>query len=393
MVAIQIPFSEDDYSSVRHLLIAIRHSAFLLFFVTFVSFSATATDSKQLANAQALIARAERVSSLTQVGSSPFFVQANISHAASKLTGSKGVYKIWWAANDRWREEAEADNLKGLQIRNSQGLWLPSDLDPKLAAIFADGQGYPFRGELQRWNEEIVGLKERKLDNTYLSCVEVQGPELQRELCFDPRTGVLTETTSQIRLQKWQFLVFEPDTATPVPVRAGKSGGYYLGEDSSPTAVEFITKYADFTAIGDKIVPKEIRHTINGRVILIWKMVSIASGPKAPFAPAVFLAPDGYQLWPGCDRYQPPTFSKDFWRQAPTVLTTKSWLLNGRKAADGVQITVGADGQPERVALIGPAGKPSKLLESTFMQQTYEPAICDGKGVRGTLLMDFSYGR
>jgi hypothetical protein len=109
-------------NSVHHLLIAIRRLVFLWFVVTSISSIATAVDSKQQADAQALIARAQKLSSLTQAGSNAFFVQAEISHAPSKLTGSAGVYKLWWAASDRWREEADADGLRRLQLRDSQGL-------------------------------------------------------------------------------------------------------------------------------------------------------------------------------------------------------------------------------------------------------------------------------
>jgi hypothetical protein len=273
-------------STVRHLLIAILRSIALWFLLATVFPFATAVDSKQLADADALIARAKKLSSLTQAGSIAFFVQAEISHAASKLTGSTGVYELWWAADDRWREEVDADNLKGLQIRNSEGLWVPPDLDPKLATIFADGQGFPFRGDLLRWNEEIVGLKERKVEGLRLSCVEVESPDLQRELCFDPKTGLLDQTTSEVKLERWQFIAFEPDTSTAVPITNGKEGGQYLGEVPSTDTIEFVTKYANYSTIGNKIVPGEIRRNVKGRVIIIWKLIRIAPDPKPPFTPA-----------------------------------------------------------------------------------------------------------
>jgi hypothetical protein len=370
-----------------------RFFVFLLLLT--VSSAVQALDTKQKSEAEAIIARAEKLSSLTQAGSSPFYLQAEISHAASKLTGSKGVYQIWWAANDSWREEADADNLRGVQIRDSRGLWAPDELDPKLAAVFLDGQGYPFRGELLRWNEEIVGLEENKIDGTHVSCVETASPNLRRELCFDASGGLLVKITSEVTLLKWQTLAFEPDTSTQVPLSIGMANNY-LGEVPSPK-VKFVTRYAGYAAIGDKTIPTEIRHTFNGKLIMIWKLVRIAPNPKPPFTPATFAVPTKYQLWAGCNRYQPPTLGKDFWRQAPTILNGTTvvnsgpYVTNAATVAGGIQIKVGADGRPEEVTLLNPIGKPSKLLESNFRNQVYEPAVCDGKAVPGLLTVDFSH--
>jgi hypothetical protein len=75
----------------------------------------------------------------------------------------------------------------------------------------------------------------------------------------------------------------------------------------------------------------------------------------------------------------------------PTILSGSTlvgdpvWFTNAGRVGDGV----GADKKPQDVTLIHPLGSTAKLMESTFMHQTYQPAICDGKAVRGTLLMDF----
>jgi hypothetical protein len=150
--------------------------------------------------------------------------------------------------------------------------------------------------------------------------VEVESRDLQRELCFDPRTGLLNQTTREVKLERWQSIAFEPDTSTAVPLIVGNTGAY-LGLLPSPDTIEFVTKYAGYTTVGDKVVPAEIRRAINGKAIVNWKLVRIAPDPKPPFAPATFAVPDRYQLWAGCDSYQPPKFSKDFWRQAPMILS------------------------------------------------------------------------
>lgn len=366
-------------------------------FASVLASMAMAVDAKQLSTAQALITRAEKLSSMTQTEGNPFFVQAEIIHTASPLSGSTGVYRLWWADNNKWREEADAENLRGVQIR-AEGLWVSPDFNPKLSAIFADGQGYPFRGELLRWNEEIIGYRDHKADGISLSCVEVATPELQRELCFDSGTGLLRQTTSEVKLQRWQFIALEPDTSTPVRVVVGNTGDY-VGQLPNPTTIEFVTKYADYTQVGNKFVPARIRHVVGGKTIVDWKLVRIAPDPKPPFDSQTFSVPEKYQPLAACDRYQPPSLKNDFWRQAPTIFSTSTlvgdavWFTKAGKVADGVRITVGADGRPEEVALLNPIGKTSKAMEETFLHQTYEAASCDGKPVAGALIIDFSYPR
>jgi hypothetical protein len=65
------------------------------------------------------------------------------------------------------------------------------------------------------------------------------------------------------------------------------------------------------------------------------------------------------------------------------------WFTNAGRVGDGVQIMVGADRKPQDVTLIHPLGSTSKLTETTFMHQTYQPAICDGKAVRGDATVGF----
>lgn len=156
--------------SLRRLRSVIHAIALLSLFAALPSSVARGIDPKQVAEAQALIDRAERLSRLAQSGSSPFFFQARIDHTPSRLTGKGGIYKVWWVADDKWREVAESGDLKAFQIRNERGLWMPAEPNLKLEAIFAEGQGYPFRGKLVGWDEKITGLRDRTVDAMTLSC-------------------------------------------------------------------------------------------------------------------------------------------------------------------------------------------------------------------------------
>ncbi|HUI83737.1 MAG TPA: hypothetical protein VL240_05910 [Candidatus Binatia bacterium] len=331
-----------------------------LFFLVFPAFS---SDAKQIAEAQALIDRAERVSSLTGPDAVPFFLQLRFDRTPSSLNGKGGTYTLWWSAHNKWRAQAESGQLREIELRNDQGLWLREDTDPRLNAIFSGARRFPFGGNLLAWNEKIVGLRERKLHGVKLSCVATEKLDVQRELCFDRQAGALIQDSSQVPVQS-SYVVrqFEP--------------------------MEFLTEYRDYTGVGDRIVPGEIRTSTNGQVTASIRLVSVALQPKAPFSPDMFVAGQGYRLWPGCDQYQAAKFNRNFWRQAPGVLQ-RDWFTSGGRVADGVRIVVGADGKPQSVELINPVGRPSKQVQSTFMSQTYEPAICDGKPVVGMLQMEF----
>ncbi|MFZ0312467.1 MAG: hypothetical protein WAL85_07145 [Candidatus Korobacteraceae bacterium] len=158
--------------------------------------------------------------------------------------------------------------------------------------------------------------------------------------------------------------------------------------DTEPTI--FLTQYRDYTGLGDKAIPTEVRQLSGGRVISVLRLISVSSAPKAPFASDMFDPPTGYQLWPACDHYQAAQFSNHVWRQTLAELR-QEWLVNGGKVADGIQFVVLPSGKPQDVRLINPVGKPSTETISTFMSQSYQPATCDGKPVTGMIWVDFTH--
>jgi hypothetical protein len=344
----------------RHLrLLICKLSALLL--LGFAATVAFGSDPRQVAAAQALIDRAEQLSRLTQPGSYPFLLQLQVDRKPSKMNGKGGAFSLWWLAEDRWRESAEAGDLTAIQVRNEQGLWLPADLDPKLRAIFADGKTFPFRERLVAWDEQIAGLKQYKVHGVEQSCVQVQRPDRKRELCFDQQTGLLTSAASSLPL-----ITSAPNQLDPVV---------------------FITEYHDYARFGDKLLPKEIRSLRRGDVIGTIHLTSLRAGNDQHFTADLLAAPAGYQLWPDCDHYWAAQFSRDFWRAVVAQLH-QYFFVNGR-TADGVQIVISPAGKPQEVQLINPFGKPSKELISYFMSQSYRPATCDGIPVLGFLSMTF----
>lgn len=334
-----------------------------LIFVAATCSLAAAIDAEQLDKAQALIDRAEKLSSLAQPQSGPFFFEARIDHTPSKVTGKGGIYKIWWAAPDRWREEAEADGVTAFQIRNEQGLWTAPEFNPTLDGIFAGGRGFPFRGKLLEWDEKITGLKEHKVDGVPVSCVEVEKNGEQRELCFDGKSGLLIKTSALVKVHtSSQLRTFDP--------------------------ILIEVEYRDYAGLGNKAVPSEIRRLTRGEVTGVLRLISVSTEPKTPFLTALFDAPAGYQLWPACDHYVAAGIGAEYWRELPGMF--RPFRLNGpQHYADGVRIVVAPTGKAQQVQLVEPIGQPSKKIISEFMNLPYEPATCDGKPVMGSLFILF----
>jgi hypothetical protein len=341
----------------------LRHLACLAVLLL-VSISAYSSDLDRIANARSIIDRAEKVSSLTSPASVPFFVELRFDRTPSVTSGKGGTYKLWWEARDKWRAEAQVGEIRTVEVRDDRGFWRSESTDPKADAVFSGAARFPFRGNLLGFDEKIIGLKERKVNGVKLSCVQTVVEDNQRELCFDPQTGVLIQTTAI------------------VPVRTSM-----VARQFEP--VEYVSEYRQYAAVGDKFLPGEIRVLTHYVVTASLRLVKVALQPKTGFAQDMFVPPAGYRMWPGCDNYRAARASKDFWKQSPSALNYH-WFFGSEKVADGVRIVVGPDGHAQEVQLLNPTGDPPKAMESAFRGQKYEPAICDGKPAVGMLTMDFT---
>lgn len=142
------------------------HLCCLLLLLTLLLLCASgfSSNAKQLAEAQELIDRATKVSNLTESDGVPFFLQLQFDPIPGRPSSKGGTYKLWWAAQDKWRAQAGTDGLQDIEVRNAQGLWLREDADPKLDSIFSGARRFPFGGPLLRWNEKIVGLRAREIN-------------------------------------------------------------------------------------------------------------------------------------------------------------------------------------------------------------------------------------
>ena len=152
--------------------------------------------------------------------------------------------------------------------------------------------------------------------------------------------------------------------------------------------IDRVTEYRNYTSMGDKLVPQEIRSWSEGKPTTGIRLMHVTLYPKPSFPAILFNVPDGYQVWPGCDQYKAPEGRKDTMRQFVND-TGRGSFLGADRMPDGVRIMVGADGKAQEVQLINPGRIPPLRFQSAFMTQTYEPAICDGKPVAGLLFIDF----
>ena len=341
-----------------------RSACLLLAWMLSCACAVFGSDSRQIADAKAVIARAEQLSSLTQPNSAPFFFQAQVDYTPSHLAGKGGVYKLWWAGEEKWRELAEVGDAQGLEIRDAKGLWMAREMDPEVQAVLGASRVYPFRGQLVAWDEKIVGLHEHKANGISFSCVQVERPEQQRELCFDAHTGLLDHVTMLVKVHTNSKLQsFDP--------------------------IEVVTEYHDYTSVGDKAVPGEIRKLVRGRVTSSLRLTKVAVDPKPPFAADLFSIPAGFEVWPACTHWHAAQLSKDFWEQSAMELNL-SWFSGPGRVADAARVIVMPDGKAQEVQLIHPTGAASKEMVSAFMSQRYRPASCDGIPVVGTVVIDLS---
>ena len=320
--------------------------------------SSFASGGGQISEAKALIDRAENVSSLTGPSAVPFFLELRYERPRTRASGGGGTYKLWWAAHDKWHAQAQSDDVNDIEVRNDQGLWLREEIDPKTYTIFSNVRRFPFGGPLLNWGEQVTGLKDQKVDGKKLPCVQTENSWGERELCFEPQTGVLVRAK-----------LFRAAPRNP-----------YWG-DAGPRT-EVVTEYRDYTATGDKVLPREMLFSSQGHAIASIRLLQVGLNPLTPFPADTFKVPEGYHAWPGCEFYRPPDVNSDFGRQF-------TWSMGTGPLPDGVRIVVGADGKAERVDLINRNHKSSKEMEYFFMNQTYRPATCDGKPVVGMFLFDF----
>ena len=306
-------------------------------------------DSNKQAEALALLDRADQLSRLTAKGASPFIFQARIEYG-DEQQHTAAMFFLVWADGEHWRATVVDAERREVYVRNPEGMWLPRLPDPGLITVFTDSMIFPYRRSLLDWDETIGGARQREIDGQTLSCVRVHGKRLHRELCLDPKTGLLQ--------------------------RASARPGVLSGR-------EVVTEFRDYSKEGGRWVPREVRRTIDGRLLSDLRVMQLTFGD--PTSGDLFATPPGHEAWPDCDRYQPPSPSTAV--EVPRNVVGVDRMVMGKKVADEILIKVGADGKAEDVRLVRPATNNAYLWSWFLSSQHFRPATCDGKPVVGYFIM------
>ena len=80
-----------------------------------LSLSGASQTSDQLGE---LIAKADRKSSLTGHGATPFHLMLQAGDTKSEFSANVAEIEVWWAAPDEWRREVKSKDFSQTAVRN-----------------------------------------------------------------------------------------------------------------------------------------------------------------------------------------------------------------------------------------------------------------------------------
>ena len=306
-------------------------------------------DPKKVAEAQAWLDTAEKLSLLTEKGSPPFVLQVTVERRERGEHSTASFYFLWQDAQ-HWRAMAVDGDARELRMRNPEGLWRSNVPNPKLISAFARGMAFPFRRSFLPDQHTIVGLRQRKLKDVVVSCVELELPAEvdsgnKAEACVDRDTGLL-------RRMSWQLWP-----------------GSGLNE---------VNEYIDYISFNGKWVPREVKVTDSGQLSRDARVVQLSS--SLPTTADLFVTPPGYEAWPDCEHYR-------FAHLKSELNFAFDLPMLPKKIADFIFVIIGPDGYAQDIRFLNPTGRPTKKWVELFANRPFEPAACDGKPVMGDYYM------
>jgi hypothetical protein len=325
-------------------------------------------DPKKVAEAQALLDKAERLSRLTEKGSPPFALQATIVSGEGKQKQTADFYLLWQDA-EHWRAMAVKGDHREIHVRNPEGLWLPKIPDRALGYIFGSGAVFPFMQPLiPSADERIDGTRERKVNKAALSCVLLRGERAKREICVNPSSSLLE------RMDSLEKFYDESEFVDNVL-------GAVLQHDAT---AETNHEYSDYEKFGEKMVPHDVKWVGEGHhVYNELRIVTLATNPQT--ASDLYAVPADYEVWPYCDRHTPPEMLRPI--EVVDTYGVRFTDADLARPADGFFLVVAPDGKIREVRLLNPTGRNTKKWIDLLMKQHYAPATCDGKPVPGRMFI------
>jgi hypothetical protein len=294
--------------------------------------------------AEAVLERAERVTSLRVPGAPPFRLRLRAEFSLKNGGFMEANYDLVWLRPDWWREEVKLPGFTDVAIAQDRVLWRKRNTEyvPMMEWLLMSLVRADRAGALSD-RESVTGIRDREEAGHRLACVESRRDLFDvRERCFDATTGLLT-----VRQDRFFDRVYEyHDWAT-------------LGVRRFPQKIrvlQFSKQVAELQLV-------QIEHVDPGQV----RSFTVAEDAKqelwcADMSPAGVLGGD-------LPRFPPP---RNF--LGPRAPLPHSLVIYMR---------VGVDGVPHDLrSLATPPGRSLDAETSAFLESLrFRPATCHGAAV------------
>jgi len=138
-----------------------------------------------------ILERARKLEGISDSGT-PFLMQATIKAAIGEKEFT-GEYKLNWSGPHRWREILVLADFRRIRYGVDDGYRQLRSLEYQPEVIFDLDKMLGVDSMLRIGPRETAReVRTRRIDGVALSCIEIGGKNIvDRELCFDPATGLL----------------------------------------------------------------------------------------------------------------------------------------------------------------------------------------------------------
>jgi len=145
---------------------------------------------------------------LTSPGSTPFHLVASVQY---ELAGSaQGVYELWWATPDRWRESFQTqggESESNLALGNKLYV-LRSGPAPSLASLRTREILHPTGPTAFTWTLSVQKVLVTNVNGRKQICVDAKGSVIEERACLDPVSSKLvsvSERTNYLEAHRSDF--------------------------------------------------------------------------------------------------------------------------------------------------------------------------------------------
>lgn len=307
-------------------------------------------EDKTPAEGASLLARAADTVNIQAAGSQSFRMKAVLQLAISGRS-VKADYQLVWASEKQWREEMSSSGYVQLRGTGQNKYWDKRNLGfVPLALMQAYGTlGFALRLGA-RPGEEVMKVRQQKVDGEKLDCVQVDGGlSVRKELCIDPKTSFVLQM-----------------------------------QESHPNLTYKFTDYAPF---GNKSYPRTLRAFEDGKLVLEARVQELVPEPAPP--PAQFAPPQGAREYPPCDRVR-LTSGKLLTHVMP--LYPELAKMNRQQGKVTLYALIQPDGTIGDLAVVRSAGELfDRAALDAVRSWRYQPYLCDGTPVPVETLIDVNF--